>query len=151
MATHPSILAWRIPWTEEPGRLQFMGPQSRTRLSDPHTHTHTHTHTCKVDEKESLLYFGCWKLAGVGGGLLFKGQLSLTDNQWARAFIGWGRGLHAETAQSALKLVIGGLTSIILIVLSTLKLQFQGEFISISEVSSWNCGHLYHDYSLVIT
>ena len=25
MATHPSILAWRIPWTEEPGRLQSMG------------------------------------------------------------------------------------------------------------------------------
>ena len=23
MATHSSILAWRIPWTEEPGRLQF--------------------------------------------------------------------------------------------------------------------------------
>ena len=23
MATHPSILAWRIPWTEEPGGLQF--------------------------------------------------------------------------------------------------------------------------------
>ena len=27
MATHPSILAWEIPWTEEPGRLQFMGSQ----------------------------------------------------------------------------------------------------------------------------
>ena len=27
MATHSSILAWRIPWAEEPGRLQFMGPQ----------------------------------------------------------------------------------------------------------------------------
>ena len=27
MATHASILAWRIPWTEEPGRLQFMGSQ----------------------------------------------------------------------------------------------------------------------------
>ena len=27
MATHSSILAWRIPWTEEPGRLQSMGPQ----------------------------------------------------------------------------------------------------------------------------
>ena len=26
-ATHSSILAWRIPWTEEPGRLQFMGLQ----------------------------------------------------------------------------------------------------------------------------
>ena len=25
MATHSSILAWRIPWTEEPGRLQSMG------------------------------------------------------------------------------------------------------------------------------
>ena len=27
MATHSSILAWRIPWSEEPGRLQFMGSQ----------------------------------------------------------------------------------------------------------------------------
>ena len=27
MATHPSILAWRTPWTEEPGRLQSMGSQ----------------------------------------------------------------------------------------------------------------------------
>ena len=26
MATHPRILAWRIPWTEEPGGLQSMGP-----------------------------------------------------------------------------------------------------------------------------
>ena len=30
MATHSSILAWRIPWTEEPGRLQSMGSQSQT-------------------------------------------------------------------------------------------------------------------------
>ena len=27
MATHSSILAWRIPWTEEPGRLQSIGSQ----------------------------------------------------------------------------------------------------------------------------
>ena len=27
MATHSSILAWRIPWTEEPGKLQSMGLQ----------------------------------------------------------------------------------------------------------------------------
>ena len=26
-ATHSSILAWRIPWREEPGRIQFMGSQ----------------------------------------------------------------------------------------------------------------------------
>ena len=27
MATHSNILAWKIPWTEEPGGLQFMGSQ----------------------------------------------------------------------------------------------------------------------------
>ena len=27
MATHSSVLAWRIPWTEEPGGLQFFGSQ----------------------------------------------------------------------------------------------------------------------------
>ena len=31
---HSSILAWEIPWTEEPGRLQSMGHKSWTRLSD---------------------------------------------------------------------------------------------------------------------
>ena len=34
MATHSSLLAWRIPWTGEPGRLQSLGSQSRTLLSD---------------------------------------------------------------------------------------------------------------------
>ena len=34
MATHSCILAWRIPQREEPGRLQSMGSQSWTRLSD---------------------------------------------------------------------------------------------------------------------
>ena len=41
MATHSSILAWRIKWTEESGRLQFMGLQ-RVR-HDWETNTHTHT------------------------------------------------------------------------------------------------------------
>ena len=37
MATHSSILAWKIPWTEEPGGLQSMGvSKSWTQLS---THT----------------------------------------------------------------------------------------------------------------
>ena len=34
MASHSSIVAWRIPWTEEPGGLQAMGSQSGARLSD---------------------------------------------------------------------------------------------------------------------
>ena len=33
-ATHSSILAWGIPWTEEPGGLLSMGSKSQTRLSD---------------------------------------------------------------------------------------------------------------------
>ena len=32
MATHSSILAWQIPWPEEPGGLQSMGSQSQTGL-----------------------------------------------------------------------------------------------------------------------
>ena len=34
MATHSNTLAWKIPWTEEPGRLQSIGSQSQARLSD---------------------------------------------------------------------------------------------------------------------
>jgi len=35
MATHSIILAWKIPWTEEPGELQSVGvAKSQTRLSD---------------------------------------------------------------------------------------------------------------------
>ena len=43
MATHSSILAWRIPRTEEPGGLQSTG-SPRVRHSRAHTHTHTQTH-----------------------------------------------------------------------------------------------------------
>ena len=38
MATHPSILAWEIPWTEDPGGLQSMGLQ-RGRQDLALTHT----------------------------------------------------------------------------------------------------------------
>ena len=43
MATHSTILAWEIPWSEETGRLQSKGSQRVGHNS--HTHTHTHTHT----------------------------------------------------------------------------------------------------------
>ena len=45
MATHSSILVWRIPWTEEPGGLQSMGWQRIGHVWVTNTHTHTHTHT----------------------------------------------------------------------------------------------------------
>ena len=34
MSTHSTILTWRIPWTEAPGRLQSIGLQSQTRASN---------------------------------------------------------------------------------------------------------------------
>ena len=41
MATHSSILAWKIPWTEEPGRLLHTGSQrvGHAWVTDTHTHT----------------------------------------------------------------------------------------------------------------
>ena len=43
MATHSSVLDWRITWREEPGELQSMGSQKRgTRLKQLQIHTHIH-------------------------------------------------------------------------------------------------------------
>ena len=46
MATHSSIVAWKIPWTKEPGGLQSIGLQRVRRDSaTEYIHTHVHTHT----------------------------------------------------------------------------------------------------------
>ena len=56
IATHSSNLAWEIPWTEEPDRLQSIGSQRvghgwatecscTCACTRTHTYTHTHTHT----------------------------------------------------------------------------------------------------------
>lgn len=59
-----------------------------------------------------------------------------TDNQKVRAIVDRGRRLHAKTTQSALtvifKLVISGLTSVMLVVLGTVNLLLQDQFVSIS-------------------
>ena len=70
MATHFSILAWKIPWAEEPGRPQSMGSQRaghdkvfecvRTHVcACTHTHTHTHTFIYLVAPRLSC---GMWDL-----------------------------------------------------------------------------------------
>ena len=41
MATHSSMLAWKIPWTQESGRLQSMGSQESDMTERLSTHTHT--------------------------------------------------------------------------------------------------------------
>ena len=48
LTTHSSILAWEIPWMEEPGGLQSMGPQEEDT-------TEQLTHTCKVHISNEIL------------------------------------------------------------------------------------------------
>ena len=61
MAPHSSTLAWEVPWTEEPGRLQSMGSLSRARLSD-----FTFTFHFHALEKEMATYSSVlpWRIPG---------------------------------------------------------------------------------------
>ena len=49
MATHSSILAWRIPWTEEPGR-----PWGLTESDKPEATLHAHKKECTIDTCSNL-------------------------------------------------------------------------------------------------
>ena len=68
MAPHSSTLAWKIPWTEEPGGLQSMGSLSRTRLSDFTFTLHFHALEKGMATHSSVLP---WRIPGTGelGGL----------------------------------------------------------------------------------
>ena len=56
MATHSSILAWRIPWTEEPGGLQSMG------LQESDTTEHVHTVLLTITRTPLILCFALLQL-----------------------------------------------------------------------------------------
>ena len=76
MAPHSSTLAWKIPWMEEPGRLQSMAvhgiAKSRTRLHDFTFTFHFHALEKKMATHSSVL---AWRIPGTGkpGGLLSIG------------------------------------------------------------------------------
>ena len=60
MAPHSSTLAWKIPWTEEPGRLQSMGSlKSQTRLSDFTVSFHFHALEVEMATHSSVL---AWRI-----------------------------------------------------------------------------------------
>ena len=67
-APHSSTLAWKIPWMEEPARLQSMGSQSRTQLSDCTFTFHFHALEKEMATHSSVL---AWRIPGTGdpGGL----------------------------------------------------------------------------------
>ena len=64
MAPHSSTLAWKIPWMEEPGRLQSMGSLSRTRLSDFTLIFHLHALEKEMATHSSIL---AWRIPGTAG------------------------------------------------------------------------------------
>ena len=63
MATHSSTLAWKIPWMEEPGRLESMGSLSQTRLSDFTFTFRFHTMEKEMATHSSVL---AWRIPGTG-------------------------------------------------------------------------------------
>ena len=79
MATHSSTFAWRIPWTEEPGRLQSMGSQRLTRLSNFIFTFHFHALEKETATHSSIL---AWRLPGTGepGGLPSMGSHRVGHN-----------------------------------------------------------------------
>ena len=73
MAPHSSTLAWKIPWTEEPGRLQSMGSWSQTWLSDFPFTFHFHALEKEMATHSSVL---AWRIPGMAepGGLPSMGS-----------------------------------------------------------------------------
>ena len=73
MATHSGILAWKIPWMEEPGGLQSMGSLSQTRLSNFTFTFHFHALEKEMATPSSVLD---WRIPGTGepGGLPYTGS-----------------------------------------------------------------------------
>ena len=55
ITTHSSILAWKISWMVEPGRLQSMGPKSWTRFSNKKTSENDHGGPNRGKEAKYLL------------------------------------------------------------------------------------------------
>ena len=80
MATHSSTLAWKIPWTEEPGRLQSMGSRLRDFTFTFHFHAlekEMATHSCVL----------AWRIPGT----VEPGRLPSMGSSWAwDSVLDWG-------------------------------------------------------------
>ena len=77
MATHSSALAWKIPWTEEPGGLQPVGLR---RVQHDSVTSLYFSLSCIGEGNGSPLQCSCWRIPGMGepGGLLSMGSHSQT-------------------------------------------------------------------------
>ena len=79
MATHSSILAWKTPWTEEPGRLQLWGRKELDMTDRLHFTFHFHALEKEMATHSSVL---AWRIPGMGepGGLPSMGSHRVRHN-----------------------------------------------------------------------
>ena len=81
MATHSSVLAWKIPGMEEPGRLQSMGPQSWTGMRDFTFTFHFHASKKEMATHSSVL---SWRIPGTEEpGRLLSMWLQRVRHDWS--------------------------------------------------------------------
>ena len=139
MAPHFSTLAWKIPWMEEPGRLQSMGLQSRTRLSD---------FTFTFQKHPGLISFkmGWLDLLAVQGTLksLLQYHISKASILWRLAFftvqISHPYMTTGKTIALTRRTLVGNVISLLLNMLSRLVITFLPR--SNRPLLSWLQSHL---------
>ena len=83
MATHSSILAWEVPWTEEPGGLRFRGPQGAV---------HGRAHTLPGASEATHL---CRAVQG-----LFRAEASCRPKTFTEDSFRWMRGIWENAKRS---------------------------------------------------
>ena len=80
MATHSSILAWEIPWTEEPGRLQSMGSQRVDTAERPTLLVLLFVKEAADSEFSSVQSFSCVQLFATPWTAACQASLSITNS-----------------------------------------------------------------------
>ena len=123
MATHTSILAWRIPRTEEPGGLQAMGLQRVARPHDFHFHfklTYSSTgkeSACNAGDPGSILGSGRFAGEGIGYPLQyswasFVAQLVKNLPAMQENWVGKGKGypLQDSGLENSMDWIVHGVT-----------------------------------------
>ena len=111
IATHPSIFAWKIPWTEKSGRLQSMGSQRVTRLATKQQME------VRASPSAQMLTPLNWQSVG---------------KNFYRQREGASYRKSTVSSDSHLQLVMDGLTRVLLVVSSSVNLLFHGWLVLIS-------------------
>ena len=124
MATHSSILAWELPWTEEAGGLQPMGlPRVWHDWAHTHTHTHTHRDTHFPDAIHQKLLGWTAPTSHVNQSPSTTEKREVQNGEWKRrgvrmrgmvSYEGWGQVAQQVLTPSSLSCltVFGGIASV---------------------------------------